>query len=148
MSPPSAMGRPSSQDSTLTDTSLPDSLFSNLSGSSVAGSYITELLRTSTDALPLASCLKGESVDALPDILFGPAWDPIRELKHPPAPPSHLCDASEQPTSKLPRILFLDPQYPARRLPLGRVLSAITRAPTGTGCFPSPVEVAGQFSQM
>jgi len=76
------MGRRSpSQDSTLTDSSLPDSLFSKLSE---AESHITEPPVTSTDALAPVSCSKGESTDALSDILFSPALNPpIRELKHP-----------------------------------------------------------------
>jgi hypothetical protein len=97
---PLAMERPPSLDSTLTDTSLPDSLFSKLSEASEAESHITGTPLKSIDALVRVSCSKGESTDALPDILFSPVLDHIRELKHPLAPPFHPGDTSAQPPSK------------------------------------------------
>ena len=77
---PSAMDRSPSEGSTLTNASMHDSLFSKLSE---AESSITEPAQTSTEALASGVYSKGGSADALPDILFGPASDPARELKHP-----------------------------------------------------------------
>ena len=75
---PLAIKRPPSQESTLTDTSSPDSLFFKLSKALEAEIHITEPPRTSSDALARVSCSKGESTDALPDIFFSPA--PVASL--------------------------------------------------------------------
>jgi len=104
---PLAMERPPSQESTLTDVSFPDSLFSKHSedknsGDSEAESHVTELPRTNADALARISCSKAESTNDLPDIIFNPVFDHVRELKRPPAPLLHPGDTSAQPTPKLP----------------------------------------------
>lgn len=71
------MDRPPSQESTLTDTSIHDSLFSNLS---TTESAITEPAQTSTEVLPWDGIpLKGEGTTALPGISFSPVPDPVRE---------------------------------------------------------------------
>ena len=88
-SSPSAMECPPSHGSTLTDTSLPDRLFSKPSEASETRGHVTEPPWTSAGALP--------------DILFSPASGHVRELKPPPALLSHLRDSSAQPTSKVPR---------------------------------------------
>ena len=103
---PLAMKRPPSQESTLTDTSLPDSLFSKLSEASEAESHITEPPRTSADVPARASCSKGESTDALPDIFFSPALDRIRELKHPLAPLLRPGDHQRSPPPSYPGSYF------------------------------------------
>jgi len=73
---PSTVDRPPSQESTLTDTSTSDSLFSKLSA---AESSATEPSKTSTDALGWGSRSKGDDARALTNILFG---HPPRKLKH------------------------------------------------------------------
>jgi len=135
---PLAMRRPPSQESTLADVSFSGSLFSKLSEDSEAGSHFTELLRTNADALTRISCSKGESTDDLPDIIFNPVFDHVRELKHPPAPLLHPGDTSVQPTPKLPQMRFLDPLRPAWRPPLGHA----PRVPTGTRGLPSRMAAA------
>ena len=98
-SSPLAMDRYPSQGSTLTDASVPDSLFSRLSE---AESFNTEPPQMSTDASPWGSHPKA----ALADILSRPVPDPIRKLKHPSL---HLPNSSAQLAPKLPRTPFLDP---------------------------------------
>ena len=100
------MKRPPSQESTLTNTSLPDSLFTKLSEASEAESNITEPPRTSADVLAWANCSKGESTDALPDIFFSPALDRIRELKHPLAPLLHPGHNKRSPPPSYPGSYF------------------------------------------
>jgi len=97
---PSVMERPPSQESILTDTSLPDSLFSKFSEVSEVKVHIPRPPRTHPDAVP--------------DILISPALHHVCELKHQPAPLLHLGDTSVQPTYKLPRIPSLDSPHPAR----------------------------------
>ena len=140
-----ARKRASSQDSILTDgSSLPDSLPSKLE----TKSHITVPTVTSTDSLAPASCSKGESTDALPDQLLSPTLDdPARELKRPLASPLCLCNTSTQPTSKLPRTPFLDPQRPARRSLLCHGSSATTRVYIRTRYSPCPVVATEQSSQ-
>lgn len=77
---PLAMERPPSLGSILTDTSLPDSLFSELSDAPEAKVYITKPPRTRPDALP--------------DISFSPALDHTRESKRPLTLLLHPGDAS------------------------------------------------------
>jgi len=134
------MRRPPSQESTLTDASFPDSLFSGLSEASEAETHVTEPLRTSTDAPTRVSCSKGESADALPDIFFNPTLDHIRESKRPPAPLLYRGDTSAQPTPELPQMRFLDPPRPARRPPPGHA----PRVPTGTRDLPNQMAAAEQ----
>ena len=98
---PLAMIRPPSQESTPTDVSSPDSLFSKISEVSEAESPITEPPRKSTDALAWDSHSRGGITDALPA-------DHVCELKQRPAPPSQLADTLTLDTSQLPLILFLD----------------------------------------
>ena len=144
---PLAMERPPSQESTLTDVSFPDSLFTKFSEDSEAETHVIEMSPTNADALPRISCSKAESTDALPDILFGPVLDQVRELKHPLALLLYSGDTSAQPTPKLPQMRFLDPLRPARRPPLGRAPSVKTRVPTGTRELPSQMAAAEQPSQ-
>ena len=108
---PLAMERPPTQGSILTDTSSPDSLF-KLSEASKAKGHTAEPPRARPDTVP--------------DILFSPASDHVRELKHPPAPLLHLGDTPAQPTCKLPRIPFPDPPRLARRPLLGHDPSVTT----------------------
>lgn len=75
------MARRPSQGSTTTDISLPDSLFSKLSGGSETESSINEPARTSGDALARGSQLKGGGMDSIPDSVSSPASDHVRELK-------------------------------------------------------------------
>ena len=77
------MGRPLSEGSTLTDISLPDSLFS--SNVSEAASNITEPPRVSIDVL-VAELKDGGAGAAPQDIASGPTVDDTRKLKHPPTP--------------------------------------------------------------
>ena len=131
------MERPPSQESTLTDVSLSDSLFSKLSENSEAESHVVELLPT-----------KAESAGALPDTPFSPVLDHVRELKRPPAPLLYPRDTSTQPTPKLPQMKFLDPLRPARRPQLGHVPPAKTRVPTGTRDLPIQMAAVKQHSQV
>ena len=82
------MGRPSSEGSTLTDISLPDSIFS--SNVSETASHITEPPRISIEGWVSQS--KGEGTGDIPDVTFEPVINDIRKLKHLPAPPLHLGD--------------------------------------------------------
>jgi len=123
-----------SQRSTLTDTSLPDQLFSKLSEVSETEGHVTEPPRKSTDALP--------------DILSSPALDYVRKLKRPLAQPSHLSGTLVQLTYKVSWTRFLDPQPQIRKPSLGHGPSATTRVPTGTRYFPNPVAVAEKLLQM
>jgi len=141
------MERPPSQESTLTDVSFPDSLFTKNSEDSEAETPAIELSPTNADALTRISCSKAESTDAPPDIFFGPVLDHVRELKHPLAPLLYRGDTSAQPTPKLPRMRFLDPPRPARRPPLGHAPSVKTRVPTGTRELQSQMAAAEQHSQ-
>lgn len=61
---------------------MPDSLFSRLSETSEAETFITEPSPTSTDALVLGGHSKGESTEDLPAFLFGQTSDHGCELKH------------------------------------------------------------------
>jgi len=116
---PIAMERPPSQGSILTGTLSPDSLYSELSEVPGTEGYITKPSRPRPDAVP--------------DVLFNPVLDHIRELRHPPAPLLHLGNTSAQPTSKLPWI----PHGP----------SVKTRVPTKIGDLLSPVAAARKCSQ-
>ena len=142
-----AMERPPSQESTLTDVSFPDSLFTKISEDSEAETHVIELPLTNADALTRISCSKAESTDALPDTFSGPVLDQVRELKRPLAPLLYSGDTSAQPTPKLPQMRFLDPLRPARRPPLGHAPSAKTRVLTGTRELPSQIAAAEQHSQ-
>jgi len=94
------MKRPPSQESILTDTSLPDSLFSKLSEASEAESHITEPPRTSPDVLAWVSCSKGESTDAIPDIFFSPALDHIPHVQITPDPISRPPTPGSETTAR------------------------------------------------
>jgi len=137
------MERPPSQESTLTDVSFPDSLFTKFSEDSEAETPVIELSPTNADALTRISCSKAESTDAPPDIFFGPVLDHVRELKHPLAPLLYRGDISAQPTPKLPQMRFLDPPRPAQRPPAGHA----PRVPTGTRDLPNQMAAAEQHSQ-
>lgn len=116
---PIAIERPPSQGSTLTGTLSPDSLYSELSEASGTGGYITKSSRPHPDAVP--------------DVLFSPVLDHVRELRHLPAPLLYLSNTSAQPTFKLAWI----PRGP----------SVKTRAPTRIRNLSSPVEAAKKYSQ-
>jgi len=134
---PLVMERPPSQESTLTDVSFPDSLFTKISEDSEAETP------TNADALTRINCSKAESTDPLPDIFFGPVLDHVRELENPLAPLFYRGDTSTQPTPKLPQMRFLDPPRPARRPPPGHA----PRVPTGTRDLPNQMTAAEQHSQ-
>ncbi|KAF9648265.1 kinase-like protein [Thelephora ganbajun] len=92
------MERPPSQESTLTDTSTPDSLFSKLSEASEAESSIAEPARASTDVLARDSYTKGGSSDDLPAPFFSPASDHVAHFQLTPDPVSRSSTPGSEPT--------------------------------------------------
>jgi len=81
------IGRPSSEDSTLTDISLPDSIFS--SNVSETATHITEPSRISIEGWVSES--KGEGTGGTPDVTF----EPVINDTHPISRPSTPCSVSK-----------------------------------------------------